>query len=440
MKLIVTNPGMIHKERSLNYKTGDTDPGPLVILNDKTDQSMLGFGASLTEAACIVLNRMEQGAREALLKEVYSPSEGNFSVGRICVGSSDYAEDQYDFAPVIDDMEMKHFDASHDDLHILPVLRTCRKYNPDLFLFSSPWSPPGWMKTSAYALGGGWMRQKYIDAYALYYLKFLQHYEKAGVRINGLTAQNETETDQLGKMPACLWHPELEMQFAIKMRQLLDKNNFEDLKIWLMDHNLIMWRRALFQMNDPETKAACAGIAWHSYEGHPEMINWFRDKHPECENHWTEGHILPLDLQVGFSKKFSIGDISAGFIQAINNGCQSITVWNLALDPVGYPNIGFFNCEGTLEISRDGKTVNRSDEYHILLHFSRYIKRGARRIILEFKALPKNFEVSGFINPDGSRILLIANTNSFDSDLIICDREKNIPVRISRESINTLIL
>jgi len=241
-------------------------------------------------------------------------------------------------------------------------------------------------------------------------------------------------------MPACLWHPELEMQFAIKMRKLLDENGFKDLKIWLMDHNFIMWRRAIFQMDDPDVKAACAGVAWHSYDGHPEMITWFRDKHPECENHWTEGGIMPLDLSAGFSKRYSIADIAAGFIKAINNGCQSITVWNLALDPAGYPNIGPFNCKGTVEIDRDGTGVRRSDEYYTLLHFSRYIKRGARRLLLEPRALPRNFEVTGFVNPDGGKALFIANTDTFDSDLFIHDKDKVIPLRVLRESISTVLL
>lgn len=438
MKLIISNPGRIREERPLSAEKKGGRPGPVVALSDKTDQSMLGFGAALTESACVMLRRMEEASREALLEEIYSPQESNFSVGRICVGASDYAETVYDFAPVPDDMEMRHFDASHDDKHILPVLRAARKYNPDLFLYASPWSPPGWMKTSGQAQGG-WMRTKYIKAYALYYLKFLQHYEKAGLRINGLTPQNETETDQVSRMPACLWHPELEMMFALEMRRLLDENGFKDLKIWLLDHNLIMWRRPCFQMNDPEVKAACSGVAWHPYEGHPEMISWFREQHPECENHWTEGGVVPIELGAA-GKKSSMGDLASGFLQVLNSGCQSITVWNLALDPEGYPNVGPFNCRGTVEIGRDGKTVKRSDEFHVLQHFSRYIKRGAKRIILNELALPQNFEAAAFKNPDGSRVVLISNTDTWDSDLCIRDGDRDIPLHVLRESVNTVLL
>jgi glucosylceramidase len=436
MKVIVTNPGRSLEERPLEAAV---PKGQAAVITDKTDQEMLGFGGAFTEASCVCFSRLKPAQRKALLEELFSPAGGNFSVGRLCVGSSDYAETPYCFAPVPGDMEMKHFDASHDDICIIPVIRQAREINPALFLYGSPWSPPGWMKTSG-ILQGGWMRRMYIKAYALYYLKFLQHYRNAGIVINGLTPQNESETDQVGRMPACLWHPELEMEFAVEMRRLLDENGFRDLKIWLMDHNFIMWRRACFQMDDPEVRKAAAGIAWHPYEGHPEMIEWFRNLHPECENHWTEGNIVPIDLAAAGGKTFNMGETAAGFIRGINSGCQSITIWNLALDPQGYPNIGPFNCRGIVEIERDGSGWTYSADYHVLVQFSKFIKRGARRLKTESPGMTRNFELAAFQNPGGERVVLIANTETHDSDLALHDRGKTIPLRILRESVSTVLL
>ena len=45
-------------------------------------QSILGFGASMTDAA---------PARERLFRELFHPSEMRFSVCRVCLGSGDYA-------------------------------------------------------------------------------------------------------------------------------------------------------------------------------------------------------------------------------------------------------------------------------------------------------------------------------------------------------------
>jgi O-Glycosyl hydrolase len=439
MKIIITNPGRTLEERSLKEIAKAEAVGPIAVITDQRDQSMYGFGAALTEASCVLLNRLEEKKQEELLEEIYSPAKSNFSIARICVGSSDYAQLPYSFAPKADDMEMEYFDASHDSIDILPILQIVRAIHPDLYLFSSPWSPPGWMKTSG-QLEGGFMRSEYIHTYALYYLKFLQYYRAFGITINALTPQNESETDQVSRMPACIWHPDMEMQFAKDLRSLLDKNGFEETKIWLMDHNFNMWGRASYEMDDPTTKASCAGIAWHPYEGYPEMMGWFRRRHPECENHWTEGEAINAILTKESMQNLTVASISHSFLQAINNGCQSITTWNLALDEAGYPNIGPFDCKGTIEISRDGSSIRRTPEYYALTHFAKYLQKGARRIILDKLDIPVYFDIAAFENPDHSMVVIVSNTNIYDSDLYLCINDHYFCARILRESVNTILL
>lgn len=439
MKIIITNPGRVWEERSLNEITKEEAVGPVAVLTNERDQSIYGFGAALTEASCSLLNRLDTIMRDELLDEIYSPVKSNFSIARICVGSSDYAQLPYSFAPKANDMEMEAFDATHDSKDILPILQRVKAINPNLYLFSSPWSPPGWMKTSGH-LEGGWMRSEYISAYALYYLKFLKYYQTFGITIDALTPQNESETDQVSRMPACLWHPDLEMQFAKELRSLLDENGFEETKIWLMDHNFNMWGRASYQMDDPATKAACTGIAWHPYEGYPEMMGWFRRRHPECENHWTEGEAINALFSKETMENLSVAAISHSFLQAINNGCQSITTWNLALDEAGYPNIGPFDCRGTIEISRDGTTVKRTPEYYALTHFSKYLQKGAKRVILDQLAIPIYFDIAAFENPDHSLVIIVSNTNTYDSDLYLCINDRYFSAHILRESVNTILV
>src|ERR1700694_4199336 len=110
---------------------------------------------------------------------------------------------------------MTKFSIAHDKEYILPVLREARKMNPDLFLFSSPWSPPGWMKPNNSMLGGA-MRKVNFGPYALYFQKFIEGYKAEGVNIDAVTVQNETDAEQEGRMPACLWSQEQEMEFVAK--------------------------------------------------------------------------------------------------------------------------------------------------------------------------------------------------------------------------------
>ena len=126
-------------------------------------------------------------------------------MGRTCIGSSDYTTSIYSFDESTEpDPELKHFSIEHDRDEIPPSLRMAREINPDMFLFSAPWSPPAWMKPNRSMLGGS-MERTYFDSYAQYFVRFLQSYAAEGVRINATTVQNEVDTNQVSRMPACVW-------------------------------------------------------------------------------------------------------------------------------------------------------------------------------------------------------------------------------------------
>jgi len=101
----------------------------------------LGFGGAFSDAACYTFNRLAPPAREQLFHELFHPSEMGLSVGRICVGASDYSTKLYSYDDGEADPELTRFSIEHDREYILPVLRQARQANPDLFLFSSPLEP-----------------------------------------------------------------------------------------------------------------------------------------------------------------------------------------------------------------------------------------------------------------------------------------------------------
>src|ERR1700688_689389 len=194
---------------SVSWKpaSATTATGTVALDPDKKFQPILGFGAAFTDAACYTLNRLDPPARKKLFHQLFHPSEMAFSVCRTCIGSSDYSTKVYSYDEGEPDPELKRFSIEHDRAYILPMLREARKANPDLFLFSSPWSPPGWMKPNRSMLGGN-MERKYMPSYASYFVKFLQGYEAEGVPVQAVTIQNEVDTDQDGRMRACSWPQE----------------------------------------------------------------------------------------------------------------------------------------------------------------------------------------------------------------------------------------
>jgi glucosylceramidase len=167
-----------------------------------TRQEMLGFGAALTDASCYLLSQLHDDERAALMHEFFDPGEMAMNVCRTCIGSSDYSRSVYSFDDSEqDDPELKKFSIDHDKAYILPMLRDARKLNPELFLFSSPWSPPGWMKFNRSMLGGT-IRKSALEPYSRYTLKFLDAYKAEGVAINAITIQNEVDTTVDGRYPA----------------------------------------------------------------------------------------------------------------------------------------------------------------------------------------------------------------------------------------------
>ncbi len=204
---------------------------------------------------------------KALFDELFGPKGLRFSMGRTCIGSSDYTTSIYSLDESTEpDPGLKHFSIEHDRAYILPSLRMAREINPDMFLFSAPWSPPAWMKPNRSMLGGS-MERTYFDSYAQYFVRFLQSYAAEGVRINATTVQNEVDTNQVSRMPACVWGQEDEERFVAKYLGPAFERASLDTKIWILDHNYDLWGRVLDELSSPEVNRYVDSVAWHAYNG-----------------------------------------------------------------------------------------------------------------------------------------------------------------------------
>jgi glucosylceramidase len=374
-----------------------------IVLNpDKKFQDILGFGAAFTDSACYTLNRLAPAAREELFHQWFHPAEMGLSVCRTCIGSSDYATKAYSYCDGEVDPELKRFSIEHDRAYILPILRQARKLIPDIFLISSPWSPPGWMKANGSMLGGS-MRREYMPAYANYFLKFLQGYEAEGVAIQAVTIQNEVDTDQDGRMPACIWPQEYEADFVREhLGPLLRKSGVQT-KIWLIDHNYNLWGRAMAELETPGVRDFANAIAWHGYLGKPEWMDRVHDAYPDVDMHWTEGG--PDYTEPNYAT--NAAEWGKTFAGILRNCCRSITGWNFALDEKGRPNIGPFSCGGLVTINSQTSAVSYSGQFWALAHYSRFIRRGARRFDSQTKAVEPYH--AAFVNPDGHHVLVLSN-------------------------------
>lgn len=433
VELRVTNATKKYsKEAPLNWSKGKL-AADVAIVPTETHQEMLGFGAAFTDAACHNLMRLPQSARIKLLHELLDPSQMNFSVNRICIGSSDYSCKAYSFCDDGPDPELKNFNIAHDQEHILPVLREARQINPELFLLASPWSPPGWMKANG-SLLGGCFHKKHNASYAAYFVKFLHAYSQEGVPVNAVTVQNEVDTDQDSRMPACLWGQEYETEFVA--HHLGPKFAEKELatKIWLLDHNYNLWGRAICELDDPVVKAFVDGIAWHGYAGTPDGMTRVHEGHPDRHMYWTEGGEGLTSNDLAYQTNWV--KWSTTFSGILQNWARCIIAWNIALDEKGEPNIGPFSGGGLVTIHSSTGEVTRSGMYWAMAHYSRAVRRGARRVTSRSEM--RNLSHIAFTNFDGEQVAILTNTGPWRT-VTVAVNSSVLRLEMEADSIATLI-
>jgi glucosylceramidase len=375
----------------------------IIVQGVRSRQPILGFGAAFTDAACYVMNQLPEARREALLRELFHPDQLALSVCRLCIGSSDYARTMYSFDEGEPDPELSRFSIAHDQDYILPILRRARQINSNLFLLGSPWSPPGWMKDNNSMLGGT-LRKRCLGPYANYIVKFLQAYEVDGVGIDAVTPQNEVDTDQDSRMPACLLPQEIEVEYVGKhLGPAIEAAGLKT-KIWLLDHNYNLWGRAICELDDEKVRKYTRSIAWHGYLGQPELVQKVFAAHPDAEMYWTEGgpDISDPKYLADWTKW------SQTFCEILRNGLRCIIGWNLALDEKGKPNIGPFPCGGLVTVHSGSGEITRSGQYWAFAHYSRAFRRSST--VVQSDGQIKDVYHVVAENLDGTRAAVLTNT------------------------------
>lgn len=170
-------------------------------------QALRGFGGCFNELGWLPLQNVSEAERDQIIKELFSPDEMNFTFNRAPVGANDFADHWYSYDEVDGDYGMEHFSVEHDEQTLIPYIHRAQEWQPNMQLFSSPWSPPTWMKRpKAYNYGRLVQTPENLKAYAKYFVKYIQAYAEHDITVNQLHVQNEVFADQ--KFPSALWDSE----------------------------------------------------------------------------------------------------------------------------------------------------------------------------------------------------------------------------------------
>jgi glucosylceramidase len=396
-RLLARAPDVVFGEPEPGLATIDIDPAVRY-------QSMVGFGASLTESSAYVVSTLPASQRTALLRRLFDRAAGiGLGVLRQPIGASDFALGNYTYDDTAPDLT--GFTVQRDRTHVLPLLAQIRAINPGLVLMASPWSPPGWMKTSGSLIGGS-LRVDRRAVFASYLVRFVEAYAAEGVPIAAVTLQNEPGFVPSGYPGMLMSAEDQAAVIAGELGPALAARGL-DTQVFVWDHNWDEVDYPLEVLADPAVRSRIAGTAFHCYDGEPEAQSEVHDAHPDLAIWITE--CSDGDWRGDFADSLHY-TVETLLIRGIRHWAEAVIKWNLVLDDRNGPtNGGCTDCRGAARIGRSDGAVELEADYYALGHLARFVAPGARRI--ESTSVDDGLQSVAFQNPDGGIVVLVLNAS-----------------------------
>ncbi|MBO1363645.1 glucosylceramidase [Prevotella sp. A2931] len=447
----MANGYTMFKQGSSALTTG-TSMAPTTIQLDpsKEYQTMDGFGFAITYSTCYNLLMMKPEDRVALLKKTYSQTEGyGVSYARISIGCNDFSSTEY---TLCDTKGLENFAFYKDETdYVLPILKEILTINPNLKIIAAPWTCPKWMKVKdlrTKAAFDSWTDGHFNPDlrtdYANYFVKFIEKMKAEGINIYAVSPQNEP----LNKANcASLYMPwDEEAAFVKELAAAFKKNNLST-KIYVYDHNYDYSNDK--EQNDYPIKIYNAlgknfegselvvGAAYHDYGGNNEELTDIHNQAADKELIFSESSIGVWNDGRNLGKRL-MEDMKNVMFGTVNRWCKAVLVWNLMLDEKMGPNLdgGCQTCYGAIDIYNNYQTLKYNSHYYIICYLSSVVRPGAKRIGTALRSYKSsNLIYSAFINPDGTKAVVMLNAGDNDLNVTISDNNSYFSVKVPAQGV-----
>ncbi|THF72572.1 glycoside hydrolase family 30 protein [Cohnella fermenti] len=440
---------IIQTSQSTGHRLSELDPSAfrpdsegvenelINVYDDISYQEILGFGGAITEASAVTAAKLGEENRSKIIEAYFDAERGiGYTLARTHINSCDFSLGNYTYVQE-GDAALATFDIAHDKRQIIPLIKRAAETAGESFLlYASPWSPPAWMKTNGAMNGGGRLRPEYRDAWARYYVKFIEAYEAEGLPVWGLTVQNEAKAVQ--RWDSCVYTAEEEAAFvrdhlgpALEGAGLMER-----VRLMVWDHNKErVYDRARVAFEDPEAAKYIWGIGFHWYSGdHFEALSLVRDRFPDKKLVFTEGcH----EGGVQFGSWASGERYAHDIIGNLNNGMSGWTDWNIVLDEQGGPNHVGNYCDAPIIADTRTDELTFQSSYYYIGHFSKYIRPGAVRV--GWSKYTEKLQTTAFRNPDGTLAVVVLNKTDKELPYTLRSRGEIAGLSIPAHSIQTVL-
>jgi len=463
MKVITSGPGAYWTTATATTVTSGTVN---VTVNDTSPaQKWDGFGGAFNELGWTYLTSSAMQTQAVTL--LFSSTAGaNFAWGRIPMGASDYATSRYtdddtgaDPTPNSSgstrpaaDTSMSMFSLSRDGTNLIPYIQAAQGVNPNLRFWSSPWTPPLWMKTGyktdngsggtakkpSYYDGGSIVtgNSSYLTAYATYYANFVKGYKAKGINIEIVSPQNEPGYEQ--NYPSCLWDKTTYVSWVKTLGAAMQPLNVK-IMLGTMSNNGDTVEGVVRHDTDIATAVLAdstaagyvtvAGAQW----GVLDAVNtgtkfgslpiWATEH--KCGNYpWitsTQAATTnpPVPAIAAYNSTQAPNDQAYGveswsYIRnAIKSGgVTAYNAWNMVLDKIGLGIDTSRDWRQDALLVASGGTVTPTPAYYVFRHCSQYVQPGANVVTTT------GGDAIAFKNADGSVVVAMYNSGSASTYIV----------------------
>lgn len=376
-----------------------------------------GIGGAITDSAAYVYSLMEEEQKREVMKTYFSSEQMKYGLVRIHMDSCDFSMEQYEAVSDPEDIDLTGFSFERTEKYIIPMLEDAQKAaGGKLKLMLSPWSPPAFMKTNNARVKGGSLKPQYREFWAKYLCRYIQEFQKRGYMVQRISLQNEPKAVQT--WDSCIYTAEEEKEFLRDfMYPALKKHGFDDIEIFIGDHNKERSYERTCAIVDEKTAHMVQGVACHWYSGdHFENLELLRKQYPDLKLIISESCIEYSKFSAA-DEIVNAGRLSHELIGDLNHGITAFYDWNLLLDEKGGPNYVKNYCQAPFLYDTKRKKLMPQLLLKHFYHISHFIETGAVRI--GFSRYTAELDVTSYKNPDGSIVFVMLNRESKDLPAVV---------------------
>ncbi len=431
------------------------------------------WGTCFNELGLDAIRLLKPGEQERIMHDIFAPDgDLRFTRGRLTMNANDYSRAWYSCDTVAGDFQLKYFNIEHDKENVIQLIKMAQRWQPAMTFWVSPWSPPSWMKINQdycvasspfntqpkekdYLLfdDGGVpdpdemqfndgqrghlfprklasqnyfiQDQRYLQAYANMFCKFIDLYAAEDIPIDMVMYQNEAYS--YTPYPGCAWTAEGTLRFNrdYLIPTLRAKHPKVEVNIGTLNTNRLDYVSLFIDGLKDQVKAV--GLQW---EGR-QIIDSLRQRFPGLRFISTESECGngQMDWRAGEHTFYLLHEY-------IGRGCDEYYNWNFILCDQGRSAWGWKQ-NALVQVRSVNRTYRYTPEYYAYKHFSHFVEPGST--LLAFYPIKDGLQAIVFQRPDGKRVVICGNTNNEARELSIPVGNRYLTATLTAHSFNTFV-